>query len=69
VMFNFGFAVFYQGGYLNNFSFGDSGWRQGLGTGLRYKTPVGPISLDLAWNIRPQALEERFKLIFSIGEL
>ncbi len=37
--------------------------QRGLGTGLRYKTPAGPIAIDLAYGSEVQ----KFRLDFSIG--
>ena len=47
-----------------------------VGAGLRYKTPIGPVRLDLAWNINPPAFEgstgtgrlNKFQFFFSIGQ-
>lgn len=44
-----------------------SGWREGLGLGLRYATPVGPIALDFAFNIDPEPNESNYQIQFSIG--
>ena len=47
-----------------------------VGTGLRYKTPIGPLRLDLAWSINPPAFVgstgtgrlNNFQFFFSIGQ-
>ena len=47
-----------------------------VGTGLRYKTPIGPLRLDLAWSINPPAFVRstgtgrlnNFQFFFSIGQ-
>jgi outer membrane protein assembly complex protein YaeT len=44
-------------------------FRAGIGFGLQYLTPIGPMRLDLAWNPDPRASEgeEDFVYHFSIG--
>jgi outer membrane protein assembly complex protein YaeT len=46
-----------------------SDFRAGVGFGLQYLTPLGPIRLDLAWNPDPRESqgEERFVSHFSVG--
>ena len=47
-----------------------------VGAGLRYKTPIGTLRLDLAWSINPPAFEgltgtgrlNNFQFFFSIGQ-
>ena len=47
-----------------------------VGAGLRYKTPIGPLRLDLAWSINPPAFVgstgtrrlNNFQFFFSIGQ-
>jgi outer membrane protein insertion porin family len=41
--------------------------RQSAGVGLRYLTPIGPISFDVARNLDPRAGERRFLWHFMIG--
>ncbi|ETD82704.1 membrane protein [Rhodobacter capsulatus YW1] len=45
-----GVVAFYDAGYISASDFfGDGGdWHSGAGLGLRYKTPIGPIRLDVA---------------------
>lgn len=42
-------------------------YRDAVGFGYRYNTPVGPIALDLAFKIRPLKDETPFRVHFSIG--
>lgn len=42
-------------------------YRDAVGIGYRYNTPVGPVSLDFAFKIRPEDDEEAFRVHFSIG--
>ncbi len=44
-----------------------SGVKSGVGFGLRYSTPVGPIALDFAFDPDPEENQDPFRLQFSIG--
>lgn len=44
-----------------------TGWRHGLGVGVRYATPVGPIALDFAFNLDAEPNESNYQIQFSIG--
>jgi outer membrane translocation and assembly module TamA len=44
-----------------------TGYRQGIGLGIRYATPVGPIRVDGAVNPDPQDGEARGAVHFSLG--
>ncbi len=44
----FGFVVFGDAGFVGPEDFRNGDWHAGAGLGLRYKTPVGPIRLDVA---------------------
>lgn len=46
-------------------SFGDV--RYGLGLGLRYRLPIGPIRLDVGWNPEPREGEDEFVPHLAIG--
>lgn len=39
-----------------------------LGFGIKYKTPIGPLRIDLAWNLNPQA-EDDFLVQIGIGNV
>ena len=41
--------------------------RQGLGLGLRYLLPIGPVRLDVAWNPSPRAGEDDVVVHLAIG--
>ena len=43
-----GVVAFADAGYVGAELFEDGEWHAGAGLGLRYKTPVGPIRLDVA---------------------
>ncbi|WP_188078301.1 autotransporter assembly complex protein TamA [Aquicoccus porphyridii] len=43
-----GLAAFADAGFVGGGFFEDGGWHAGAGLGVRYKTPVGPIRVDLA---------------------
>lgn len=47
--------------------FDDSGFREGLGVGLRYNLPIGPIRLDWGVNPDPRDSESRSVLHFTVG--
>jgi outer membrane protein assembly complex protein YaeT len=41
--------------------------RSGVGLGLRYLLPIGPLRLDGAWNLDRKEGEDRFVVHFSVG--
>ncbi|MGD9916563.1 MAG: autotransporter assembly complex family protein [Paenirhodobacter sp.] len=43
-----GVVAFYDAGYVSAEDFSSGEWQSGAGLGLRYKTPIGPIRLDIA---------------------
>ncbi len=43
------------------------GFRTGLGTGLRYLLPIGPVRLDFGFNPAAHGEEDEFVLHFSVG--
>ncbi|MFA0078946.1 autotransporter assembly complex family protein [Vibrio artabrorum] len=56
-------AVFYDMGD----AFNDSPeWKHGTGVGVRWASPVGPVSLDFAWGLDAEKGDE-FRLHFSLG--
>ena len=56
----------------------DTGWRYDIGPGLRYQTPIGPIRLDVGYQLnpidalrvdgKPASEQRRFRFHFSIGQ-
>ncbi|MEL6317389.1 MAG: outer membrane protein assembly factor, partial [Pseudomonadota bacterium] len=44
------------------------GVQVGAGLGLRYRSPVGPIRVDLATPLNPRPEDDRFEIYFSIGQ-
>ena len=54
----------------------DTGWRYDVGPGLRYKTPIGPLRVDLGYQLNPipgllvngKPEARRFRFHFSIGQ-
>ncbi len=61
-------AVFVDAGNLTDFDeAGLADMRYGVGAGLRYKLPVGPLRIDYGVNPSPRADEERGAFHFSFG--
>lgn len=63
-----GGAVFYDGGevLIKGLDIKDP-YRAGSGFGIRYNTPVGPLSIDLAWKLNMQSGEDPWRIHLSIG--
>jgi outer membrane protein assembly complex protein YaeT len=69
-----GGVLFYDGGavYISGYDFSRH-YRDSVGVGYRYNTPVGPVALDIAFKINPRndpvlgIYEAPFKVHFSIG--
>jgi len=48
----------------------DASWQSAIkdaGLGIHFKTPLGPVRVELAWNLDQGAFPSRWKLLFSIG--
>lgn len=48
----------------------DASWQSAIkdaGLGLHFKTPLGPVRVELAWNLDRDTFPSRWKLLFSIG--
>ncbi len=43
--------------------------RNALGLGLKYKTPLGPVRLELGWNLDPYLGEKSFIGFITIGNV
>jgi Outer membrane protein/protective antigen OMA87 len=65
---SFGGAVFYDGGYvtIQDLKFEDN-YRDSVGFGLHYNTPVGPLNLEWAWKLDRKEGEEPWRFHLSIG--
>lgn len=65
---NLGGAIFYDGGsvLIKDLTFKDS-YRDSAGFGIRYNTPVGPLSLEFAWKLDQRPNEEPWRFHLSIG--
>ncbi len=65
---DWGGVVFYDGGavYISGYKF-DRPYRDSVGFGVRYNTPVGPVAIDWAFKIRPENHEASNQVHFSIG--
>lgn len=65
---NVGGVVFYDAGavLVTGYDFEDS-YREAVGFGFRYDTPVGPVSIDMGYKLDAQADEDAREFHFSIG--
>lgn len=65
---DFGGSVFYDGGMvkISGLSFEDN-YRDAIGVGLRYITPVGPVNIEVGQKLDRKANEDIYRLHFSIG--
>ncbi|QDK38329.1 outer membrane protein assembly factor [Bdellovibrio sp. NC01] len=63
-----GGAVFYDGGevLIQGLDINEP-YRAGTGFGIRYNTPVGPLSVDMAWKLNQQPGESPWRIHLSIG--
>ncbi|AHZ85004.1 Outer membrane protein assembly factor BamA [Bdellovibrio bacteriovorus] len=63
-----GGALFYDGGSvkIHDLHFTDP-YRDSTGFGIRYNTPVGPLSLEWAWKLDARPGEEPWRFHLSIG--
>lgn len=65
---DFGGVIFYDGGavLVSGYEFDDP-YRESIGFGFRYNTPVGPVSMDLGFKLDRQEDESLTDFHFSIG--
>ncbi len=65
---NVGGGLFYDGGavHIDGLNIGDE-YRDSVGVGVHYNTPVGPLNIEFAWKIDPKPRENPFQLHLSIG--
>lgn len=65
-----GAAIFVDGGQVSlqsfDFPFGDL--QYGTGFGLRYRSPVGPIRVDLGFPLEPRGDDARWQIYLSVGQ-
>lgn len=71
LVYGFGGVVFVDGGgvYLQDQSVSLHDFRRSTGLGLRYITPVGPVSLDYGFKLDRRADESLGEVHFSIGTI
>ncbi len=64
-----GAAVFVDGGQVSeqSFTFPFGRLRYGTGVGVRYKSPVGPLRLDLGFPLKPPGDDQRWQVHVSLG--
>jgi translocation and assembly module TamA len=68
---NYGFAVFADAGRVGETALPFSGqYAVGLGTGVRYYTPIGPLRLDIAVPLHrlPKPNDDSFELYIGLGQ-
>jgi translocation and assembly module TamA len=68
---NYGFALFVDAGRVGQTALPFSGqYAVGLGTGLRYYTPIGPLRLDIAFptHLLPPPNNAHFELYIGLGQ-
>lgn len=66
-----GLAVFADAGYVSEGAFsGASDWHAGAGVGVRYRTPIGPMRLDIATPVRRNAgaTGGRVQIYLGVGQ-
>jgi translocation and assembly module TamA len=66
---NFGAAAFIDGGAVTASSSGvPNDFRIGVGLGLRYYTPIGPIRLDVAMPTKRRSGDDSFEIYIGLGQ-
>jgi translocation and assembly module TamA len=66
---NYGFAVFADAGRVGQTALPFSGpYAVGVGTGVRYYTPIGPLRLDFALPLHRKSYDDRFELYIGLGQ-
>ncbi len=66
---NWGAALFADTGAVSDQNFPGSGdWSVGVGAGLRYHTPVGPVRIDLATPLNNDAGDSSLQIYIGIGQ-
>jgi len=64
-----GTALFYDTGnvFERPSDFELAQFTHSAGTGLRYKTPIGPVRVDVGFNLRAKTTERRYRVFFTLG--
>ncbi len=64
-------AVFYDTGnvYARRKEFSLTSFRDAIGFGLRYRTPLGPIRVELGWNLDAPEGEKKVIAFITIGNV
>ena len=67
---NFGAALFVDAGQVSNtLTLVPSNIFVGVGAGVRYYTPIGPIRLDVAFPTKPTAVDNQsFQVYIGLGQ-
>lgn len=66
---NYGFAVFADAGRIGQTALPFSGqYAVGVGTGVRYYTPIGPLRLDFALPLHRKSYDDRFEVYIGLGQ-
>jgi translocation and assembly module TamA len=66
---SYGFAVFADAGRIGQTALPFSGrYTVGVGAGVRYYTPIGPIRLDFALPLNRSMNDDRFELYIGLGQ-
>jgi len=66
---NFGAAVFVDVGQVSDSLDPTSGiYRVGIGTGVRYYTPIGPVRFDVAFPTKRAANDDHFEIYIGLGQ-
>ena len=69
IMEDYGAAVFADIGQVNANGLPFRGaWRAGVGVGVRYYTPFGPIRLDMALPVNKQSDSGSFEAYIGLGQ-
>jgi translocation and assembly module TamA len=66
---NYGFAVFADAGRVGQAVLPFNGaYAVGVGTGVRYYTPIGPLRLDFALPMHRKSYDDRFEIYIGLGQ-
>jgi translocation and assembly module TamA len=66
---NFGAAAFVDGGEVTASASGvPNTFRIGVGAGLRYYTPIGPVRLDIAVPTKRRSTDDAFEVYIGLGQ-